>query len=134
MLTESLTQVVPKYISRKWKFQRVRDWAFRIANRIILSKRKRLMLETIEMQAGRLRADFIARLNRSASCFRSRIIGNMDNISSGIAKAIENGINLRLSGEEEASKMQPCLTERLSAIERIRGELLQIREDLEKFD
>jgi hypothetical protein len=134
MLTESLTQVVPKYISRKWKFQRVRDWAFRTANRIILSNRKNHMLETIEMQAGRLRADFIDRVNRSASRFRSRIIGNMDNVSSGIAKAIENGIHLRLKGEEEAAKMQSSLTERLLAIERIKGELLRIGEDLENFD
>ena len=134
MLTESLTQVVPKYISRKWKFQRVRDWAFRTANRIILSNRKNHMLETIEMQAGRLRADFIDRVNRGASRFRSRIIGNMDNVSSGIAKAIENGIHLRLKGEEEAAKMQSSLTERLLAIERIKGELLRIGEDLENFD
>ncbi len=134
MLTESLTQVVPKYISRKWKFQRIRDWAFRTANRIILSKRKSHMLEAIEMQAGRLRADFIDRVNRSASHFRSRIIGNMDNISSAIAKAVENGIVLRLKGEEEAAGMQSSLTERLLAIERIKGELVRIGEDLENFD
>jgi GTPase SAR1 family protein len=134
MLTESLTQVVPKYISRKWKFQRVRDWAFRTANKIILSNRKSRMLETIEMQAGRLRADFIDRVNRGASSFRSRIIGNMDTISGGIARAIEYGIHMRLKGEEEAAKMRSGLTERLSAIERIKGELLRIGDDLEKFN
>ena len=81
MLADSLTQVVPGYISGKWKFQRLRDWAIRTANKIILNKRKRHMLEMIEMQAGRLRSDFIDRLNRSASRFRSRIIGNMDTVS-----------------------------------------------------
>jgi predicted GTPase len=134
MLTESLTQVAPKYISRKWKFARVRDWAFRTANRIILNNRKIHMLETIEMQAGRLRADFIDRINRSASGFRSRIIGNMDNISGAIAGAIERGIHMRLRGEEEAARLQSRLTERLSAIERIKGELLRIEEELEKLD
>jgi GTPase SAR1 family protein len=133
MLTDSLTQVVPKYISGKWKFQRLRNWAFQTANRIILNKRKRHMLEMIEMQAGRLRSDFIDRLNRSASRFRSRIIGNMDDISSGISRAIESGMELRLRGEEEAARMQSRLTERLSTMERIRGDLSVIREEVEKI-
>jgi regulator of protease activity HflC (stomatin/prohibitin superfamily) len=134
MLTESLTQVAPKYISSRWKFRRVRDWAFRTANRIILGTRKRHMLETIEMQAGRLRADFVDRLNRSASRFRSGIIGNMDNVSKGIARALENGMDLRLKGEEEAAKMQSRLAERLTAIDRIRGELLRAAAELENSD
>jgi len=133
MLSDSLTQVVPRYISGKWKFQRLRDWAIRTANRIILNKRKRHMLEMIEMQAGRLRSDFIDRLNRSASRFRCRIIGNMDAVSSGISRAIESGMDLRLKGEEEAAREQSHLTERLAAMERIRGELSQIREGVEKI-
>ena len=126
MLADSLTQVVPKYISGKWKFQRLRDWAVRTANKMILGKRKRHMLEMIEMQAGRLRSDFLARLNRSASRFRSRLIGNMDAVASGIARAIESGIELRLRGEKEAAQIQSRLVERLSAIELIRGELSRI--------
>jgi GTPase SAR1 family protein len=134
MLTESLTQVAPKYISRKWKFQRIRDWAFRTANNFILSSRRRHMMEAIEMQAGRLRADFIDRINRSASSFRSRIIGKMDAISSGITRAIENGMHLRLKGEAEAEKKRSGLVERLSGIERIKGELLLVGEKLENSD
>ena len=133
MLSDSLTQVIPKYISGKWKFQRFRDWAVRTANRVILNKRKRHMLEMIEMQAGRLRSDFIDRLNRSASRFRSRIIGNMDAVSSGISRAIESGMDLRLKGEEEAARKRSRLAERLAAMEPIRGELSQIREGVEKI-
>ncbi|MGC8495530.1 MAG: dynamin family protein, partial [Syntrophobacteraceae bacterium] len=54
MLTDSLTQIVPAYISGKWKFARLRQWAIRTADKMILNKRKRHMLEMIEMQAGRL--------------------------------------------------------------------------------
>ena len=133
MLSDSLTQVIPGYISRKWKFQRLRDWAVRTANRVILNKRKRHMLEMIEMQAGRLRSDFIDRLNRSASRFRSRIIGNMDAVSGGISRAIESGMDLRLKGEEEAARKQSRLAERLAAMEPIRVELSQIREAIEKI-
>ncbi|MGO9020000.1 MAG: dynamin family protein [Syntrophobacteraceae bacterium] len=133
MLTDSLTLVVPGYISGKWKFRRLRDWAVRTANKMILGKRKRHMLEMIEMQAGRLRSDFLDRLNRSASGFRTRIIGNMDTIAGGIARAIESGVDLRLRGEEAAARKQSHLAERLSAMELIRGELARIREGIEKI-
>ena len=126
MLADSLTQVVPMYISGKWKLRRMRDWALRTANKMILGKRKRHMLEMIEMQAGRLRSDFLDRLNRSASLFRSRIIGNMEAVAGAIARAIESGIELRLSGEKEAALKQSSLAERLSALELIRGKLSQI--------
>jgi len=133
MLADSLTQVVPGLISSKWKFQRLREWAVRTANKMILGKRKRHMLEMIEMQTGRLRADFLERLNRSASRFRSRILGNMDAGVAGIARAIESGIDLRLKGEEEATRMQSILTGRLSKTERIRDELVRIREGLSQL-
>jgi hypothetical protein len=100
---------------------------------MILGKRKRHMLEMIEMQTGRLRADFLERLNRSASRFRSRILGNMDAGVAGIARAIESGIDLRLKGEEEATRMQSILTGRLSKTERIRDELVRIREGLSQL-
>lgn len=132
MLTDSLTQVLPGYIRGKW-FQRLRDWAFRNANKIILNKRKQHMLEMVEMQAGRLRVDFIEKLNRSASRFRSEIIGKMDTVSSGVSRAIERGVELRLKGEEEAAVMESLLGDRLTEMERIRGEILRTREAVERL-
>lgn len=132
MLTDSLTQVVPAYISGKWKFQRLREWAIRTANKFILNKRKRHMLEMIEMQAGRLRSDFLGRLNRSGARFRQRITGNMDTVAGAIAKALESGMNLRLQGEEEAARIQSGLGERLDRMEFIRKDLVKIREELDR--
>lgn len=130
MLTDSLTQVVPAYISGKWKFKRLRDWAIRTANKIILNKRKHHMLEMIEMQAGRIRSDFLGRLNSGASRFRLRIIGNMDTAAGAIARAIESGMDLRLKGEAQAAGIASDLGERLAGLEGIRSELVQIREEL----
>jgi hypothetical protein len=42
-------------------------------------------------------------------------------------------MDLRLKGEEEAAREQSHLAERLAAMERIRGELSQIREGVEKI-
>jgi GTPase SAR1 family protein len=132
MLTDSLTQVVPAYISGKWKFQRLREWAIRTADKMILNKRKRHMLEIIEMQAGRIRSDFFDRLNRSASRFRHRIIGNMDTVADSIAKAIESGIELRRKGETEAARIHSDLSQRLAGMELLRTDLVGIREELKK--
>jgi hypothetical protein len=57
----------------------------------------------------------------------------MDTIAGGIARAIESGVDLRLRGEEEAARKQSLLAERLSAMELIRGELVRIREGIEKI-
>lgn len=131
MLAESLTQVAPKYISGR--FKRFRDWAYRTANRMILSKRKRHMLEAIEMQAGRLRYDFIERLNKSAFSFRSEMLKKMESVSDGIAQAIRRGMDLRTKGEAEAIRLEAALSARLSEMERIRSELLRARESAENL-
>lgn len=90
------------------------------------------MLELIEMQAGRARSDFLDRLNRSASRFRRRIIGDMDTVAGAITKAIESGIDLRHKGEEEAARIESGLSERLAGMELIRSDLAGIREELER--
>ncbi|MDR3570539.1 MAG: dynamin family protein [Syntrophobacteraceae bacterium] len=130
MLTDSLTQIVPAYISGKWKFRRLRQWAIRTADKMIRSKRKRHMLEMIEMQAGRIRSDFLDRLNRSASLFRRRIAGNMDTVAEAIARAIESGIDLGLRGEEEAARIQAGLSEQLAGLELLRSDLARVGEEL----
>jgi GTPase SAR1 family protein/Asp-tRNA(Asn)/Glu-tRNA(Gln) amidotransferase C subunit len=131
MLAASLTQVAPKYISGR--FKRFRDWALRTANRIILGKRKRHMLEAIEMQAGRLRFDFVERLNKSSSNFRSEMFKKMESISDGIAQSIKRGMDLRAKGEMEAAQLESGLSARLSEMERIRSELRQGRESAENL-
>ncbi len=131
MLTESLTQVFPGYISGR--FERIKGWAYRKANRFIVGKRKRHMLEAIEMHSGRLRFDFIERLNKSAGAFRSEMIRKMEAISEGISKAMERGMDLRSQGEEQASKSESALADKLAAIERIRTQLNCIRQVSEKL-
>ncbi len=131
MLADSLTQVVPRYISGR--LERLRAWAFRTANRVILGKRKRRMKEAIEMQAGRLRFDFIEKLNRSAQAFRRQVTAKMETISDGVTSAIERGMDLRSKGEEETTRLETVLTEKLAAMDRIRNELAGIRESAEKI-
>lgn len=129
MLTASLTQVFPRYISGR--FARLRSWAYRTANRVILSKRRQHMLEAIEMQSGRLRSDFIERLHKSMFRFQTEMIKKTETVSEGIAKAIERGMDLRAKGEEEAARLEAALSVGLSAMDGIRDELWEIRDAAE---
>ena len=131
MLAASLTQVAPRYISGR--FKRFRDWAYRTANRAIMTKRKRHMLEAIEMQAGRLRFDFLDRVHKSALSFRSEMVNKMESVSDGIAQAIGRGMELRTKGEAEAVRLEGALKAKISQMERIRSELRRDRESAENL-
>ena len=104
LLTDSLTQVFPHYISNR--FEKLKAYLFGKANRMILRKRKRHMLEAIEMQAGRMRHDFIERLNRSRQKFRHEMVGNMRATLEGISTALEKGMKQRVQGETELVQRQ----------------------------
>ena len=101
LLTDSLTQVFPRYVSNR--FQKLKAYLFRKANRMILRKRKQHMLEAIEMQAGRMRHDFIERLRRSKQKFHREMVGKMRATLEGISTALEKGMKQRAQGEEGAS-------------------------------
>lgn len=126
MLAVSLTQVVPGYIGNR--FQRLKAYVFNLANRMIVSKRKRHMIETIDMQAGRIRFDFVDRLNRSKLKFRSGIMKNIEATVEGIGSAIEKGMELKSRSEEGAAEMKAALLEGLGQVEELRGEVESIKE------
>ncbi|NSW87073.1 MAG: hypothetical protein HPY84_12215 [Syntrophobacteraceae bacterium] len=126
MLAVSLTQVVPGYIGNR--FQRLKAYVFNLANRMIVSKRKRHMIETIDMQAGRIRFDFVDRLNRSKLKFRSGIMKNIEATVEGIGSAIEKGMELKSRSEEGAAEMREALLEGLGQVDELRGEVESIKE------
>jgi GTP-binding protein EngB required for normal cell division len=126
MLTDSLTQVLPRYVSRR--FQKLKSYLFRKANSMIVRKRKRQMLEIIEMQAGRIRHDFIARLNESKQKFHGEMVRKMRSTLDGISTALEKGMKQRVQGEEELVRRQAILSQELLKIGELRDQLLHIRE------
>jgi GTPase SAR1 family protein len=130
MLTDSLTQVFPRYISNR--FQKLRSYLFRKANSVILGKRKRHMLELIEMQAGRIRYDFIARLSDSKQKFHGEMIQKMRSTLEGIGKAMEKGMKQRAQGEKELLLRQSALSRELPEMDALRDNLLAIRENISR--
>ncbi|GKT07941.1 dynamin family protein [Desulforhabdus sp. TSK] len=121
LLTDSLTQVLPGYISSR--FEKVKAYVFRVANRLIFNKRKQHMLETIDMQAGRMRADFLRRLTRGKHAFRRQILERIDATMEGISLAIEKGMDARTRGEREAALQGKLLSEKMEHLEKLRHQL-----------
>jgi GTPase SAR1 family protein len=126
MLADSLTQVFPNYISDR--FKRLKTFLFRKANSIILGKRRRHMLELIEMQAGRMRHDFISRLSDSKQRFHREMVQKMRWTLDGIAAALEKGMKQRACGEQELQLRQSALSLELPEMDELRDKLLAVRE------
>jgi tRNA U34 5-carboxymethylaminomethyl modifying GTPase MnmE/TrmE len=128
MLTDSLTQVFPKYLSNR--FHKIKAFLFRKANSVILGKRKRRMLELIEMQAGRMRYDFIARLSDSKQKFHREMVRKMRSTLEGIGTAMEKGMKQRAQGEKELLQRQSALSRELPEMDELRDRLLAVRESI----
>ena len=126
LLAASLTQVFPQYVSNR--FQKLKAYLFRKANSMIIRKRRQHMLEAIEMQAGRMRHDFIERLKGSKQKFHREMVSKMHSTLEGISTALEKGMKQRAQGEEELLQRQAVLAEELSGMDESREKLLKIRE------
>lgn len=83
-LTTSFTLSLPKFIGEK----------------IILKKMKEYILEMAEVQGGRVRYDFVKRLDRSKLDFRWEMYQRIQATIEGISKAIEKGISQKSKGEK----------------------------------
>jgi hypothetical protein len=86
------------------------------------------MEEVIEMHAGRIRYDFVERLNKSTIAFLSTMQETVEATMQSIARAVQRGIERRREGEREAERRRQELSGHLMEIDTIRGELLAIRE------
>lgn len=115
LLTDSLTQVAPGYISDK--FKKLKTFLYDFANRLIVSKRRRHMLETIEMQSGRLRFDFLNRIDRGRRRFRSEMMKRIDATMEGIGAAIALGMDLKSRGEKEVEALNAAHGAELARLE-----------------
>jgi GTP-binding protein EngB required for normal cell division len=131
MLGDSITQVLPKYISNR--FQKIKTFLFKMANRRIIRKAGRNMVQMIDIQSGRMRYDFIERLTKSKNVFRLEMMKKIDATISGIENAIEKGVRQRSGGEGEIETRLSRLSGEVVKMDGIRSELTSIRGQLSSF-
>lgn len=125
MLTTSLTQVWPSYISGR--FKKIKAYFLGLANRAIVRRRKEHLYRTIEMHAGRIRSDLVERLNASAHSFRREMLYKIESTAEGIAAAVDKGLKLKTQGEQEMQERLKHLHAESAKMDEMRGELLEIK-------
>ncbi|HOV87673.1 MAG TPA: dynamin family protein [Syntrophobacteraceae bacterium] len=126
MLADALTLRVPGMVSRR--FEKIKDYLFRKAHERIRRKRKQQLVEAVETQAGRIRYDFLDRLEKSKRKFRVEMRGKIEATMEGIGTAVEKGITLREKGEREIKDRGKFLERELQELAILEGKVARTRE------
>lgn len=114
VLTTSFTLSLPKFIGDK----------------IILKKMKEYMLEMIDMQGGRVRFDFVERLDKSKLDFRWEMYKRIQATIEGISTAIEKGMSQKSKGEKAVEERKAVLLETEHRMNQIKENLIKIRQQV----
>jgi GTP-binding protein EngB required for normal cell division len=99
-----------------------------IGDKIILNKMKEYLIRVVDMQAGRLGADFEERLDRSKLDFRWEMLQKIDVAIEGISAAMEKGMTQRTKSEKEIAERRNSLVETSGKLDMIGGRLAKIKE------
>ncbi len=114
VLTTSFTLSLPKFVGDK----------------IILKKMKEYMLEMIDTQGGRVRYNFVERLDKGKLDFRWEMFERIQATIEGISKAIDNGMSQKSKGEQAVEKRKTVLLETEKGLSEIKNKLIQIRQQV----
>ncbi len=109
--TSTLTLALPKFIGDKIILKNMKDYLVRVA----------------DLQAGRIGYDFEKRLDKSKLDFRWEMLQRIEATITGIAGAIEKGMNRRSKGEKEVEERKGVLAEISGRLDNIKRRLLYIR-------
>jgi GTP-binding protein EngB required for normal cell division len=112
IVSSSLTLALPKIIGDK----------------IILNRMKEYLVRVVDMQSGRLGADFEERLDKSKLAFRWEMLRKIDTAIEGIGAAIEKGMAQRSKGEREVFERKNVILETSAKLDAIGAKLTNIRE------
>ena len=110
MLGDALTSLMPRFIS----------------NRIVYKNMRKYLLEMIERQSGRIRWDFVDRLQKSRLEFRWQMLGRIDETIKGIREAIERGIEYRQKSQEELMRRQEEIEKELDRLYNVKNRIVEI--------
>jgi GTPase SAR1 family protein len=114
VLSKSFTLSLPKFVGDK----------------IILKKMKDYLLEMLDTQGGRVRYDFVERLDKSKLDFRWEMFERIEATIKGISSAIEKGMNQKSKGEKAVEERKAALLETQDRMDVIRDKLVTIREQV----
>ncbi len=111
-ITESATLMLPKPLAHK----------------IILKNARERMREMVERHCGRLRQDFMVRIDKTVSDFEKQLDGIVEASLAGIRGALNAAQNAKKEGEHGVSKNEAGLNNRLDIFESVVRELDSLEE------
>ncbi|MDI6889518.1 MAG: dynamin family protein [Thermodesulfovibrionales bacterium] len=101
-----------------------------IGDRILLRKTKEYMVEMVDMQGGRVRYDFVKRLDKSKLDFRWEMLKRIEATIEGISTAIEKGMSQKSKGEKAVEERKQVLLEAEQKMNEIKGNLVKMRQQV----
>jgi tRNA U34 5-carboxymethylaminomethyl modifying GTPase MnmE/TrmE len=125
MIATQATLTLPGLISER--FQRLKRTLFHLAHKLLSGKMKNQLVQSIDVQSGRIRYDLTERLHKSQLLFRRSLAARMEWALEGIGNAIESGMAERAKGETEARARERTVTAGLEERERLHAELMRLR-------
>lgn len=114
VLSKSLTLSLPKFLGDK----------------IILKKMREYLIEMIDTQGGRVRYDFVKRLNKSKLDFRWEMFQRIQATIEGISQAIEKGLNQKSKGESAVKERERVLIGTERNMNEIKERLMKLKEQI----
>jgi hypothetical protein len=89
---------------------------------------KDYLFEMLDTQGGRVRYDFVERLDKSKLDFRWEMFERIEATIEGISKAIEKGISEKSKGEKAVEERKSVLLETEKRMNEIKDNLIKIRQ------
>jgi GTPase SAR1 family protein len=99
-----------------------------VGDKIILKKMKEYLNEMIETQGGRVRYDFVERLDKAKLDFRWEMFQRLEATIKGIFSAIEKGMSQKTKGEKAVEERKEVLIETERRMNEIKDKLIKIRQ------
>lgn len=112
ILGEALTTVMPRFVSHP----------------IIIRSMRRYLTAMIEQQSGRIRWDFVERLQKSKLKVRWVMFGRIDDTVQGIREAVKRGMAQREKGKREAEQRAAEIACDLQQLYALKEKVLALRE------
>ncbi len=100
------------------------------SQRKVLSDLMKKLPERIDANCGRVRADFMRRLQESFLSFRWNLNAKIDETAQGIQAALEKALAMQMVGAAERDKKKSLLAEQRQSIAAVKESLKQITQDV----
>jgi hypothetical protein len=111
ILGDALTSLMPRFVSHP----------------VIVRSMRRYLAAMIEQQSGRIRWDFVERLQKSKLEVRWVLFGRIDDAIQGIKDAVERGMAQKEKGQEDVTRRAAEIRSELEELYELKERVLKIR-------